>query len=54
MLRGVDQELIPHLLENIKKLGMDSRTDTPFTAVEKADNGMLRVILKEGGFLEAE
>ena len=33
---------------------MDSRTDTPFEAVEKADNGMLRVILKEGGFLEAE
>ena len=54
MLRGVDQELIPHLLENMQKLGMDGRVDTPFDQISKADNGMLRVQLQDGGYLEAE
>ena len=42
LLRGhVDQDLIPILLENMKKLHLDCRLDTPFTGVEKLENGML-------------
>lgn len=33
---------------------MDARTDTPFEGVEKRDDGMLRVLLSDGGYLEAE
>ena len=34
MLRLVDQEVIPMLLENMEKLGVDARIHTPFTGVE--------------------
>lgn len=54
MLRMVDQDIIPLLLENMEKLGLDCRLNTPFTGVERAENGMLRVNLADGGYVEAE
>ena len=38
LLNQVDQELIPHLLESMNKLGLDTRLKTPFTKVEKSGN----------------
>ena len=55
LLRGhVDQDLIPILMENMKKLHLDCRINTPFTGVEKLDNGMYRVNLADGTSIEAE
>ena len=34
LLNHVDQELIPLLLENMQKLGLDAKLKTPFKAVE--------------------
>lgn len=55
MLRGfVDQELIPILQENMTKLGLQFKTNCPHESVEKLENGMYRVNLKDGSSLEAE
>jgi len=55
ILRGmVDQEIIPILKENMAKLHLDCRTDTPFESVEKLENGLLRVNLADGTSVEAE
>ena len=55
LLRGhVDSELIPILMENMQKLHLDCRINTPFTGVEKLDNGMYRVNLADGTSVEAE
>lgn len=53
-LAHVDQELIEILLESMKKLGLDARTQTPFTGVTKLENGLLRVTLADGGHVDAE
>lgn len=55
ILRGMtDQELIPILMENMAKLHLDCRPNTPFTSVEKLENGLLRVNLADGGHVDAE
>ena len=38
----------------MKKLHLDCRINTPFTGVEKLDNGMMRVNLADGTCIEAE
>jgi pyruvate/2-oxoglutarate dehydrogenase complex dihydrolipoamide dehydrogenase (E3) component len=38
----------------MEKLGMECRLGTPFTKVEKLENGMYRVHLKDGGHVDAE
>lgn len=55
LLRGhVDQELIPILVENMKKLGLDVRLDTPFNGVEKAGDNLLQVNLADGSNVQAQ
>ena len=54
MLTGVDQELIPHLLHSMERLGLDARRKTPFDSVEKTEAGKLKVNLRDGGSLEAD
>lgn len=55
ILRGMtDAELIPILQENMAKLHLDCRLNSPFTSVEKLDNGLLRVNLADGTFVDAE
>jgi glutathione reductase (NADPH) len=55
MLRGVvDKELMPILQENMTKLGLDYRLNAAHEKVEKLDNGMFRVTLKDGSTLDAE
>jgi len=41
-------------MDNMKKLHLDCRVNTPFTGVEKLDNGMYRVNLADGTSIEAE
>jgi glutathione reductase (NADPH) len=36
------------------KLGLDCRLATPFTKVEKLEDGMFRVHLKDGNHIDAE
>jgi len=50
----VDQDLIPILVENMKKLHLDVRLNTPFDSVEKLSNGMHRVNLSDGTHVDAE
>ena len=50
----VDQDLIPILVENMKKLHLDVRVNTPFDSVEKLSNGMHRVNLSDGTHVDAE
>lgn len=55
LLRGYcDQELIPILTENMAKLGMECRLNSPHEGVEKLENGQLRVTLKDGSTLDAD
>ena len=41
ILKLVDQELMPVLLDSMEKYGTKAMLDTPFTSVEKLENGML-------------
>ena len=41
LLRLCDDDLIPLLLENMGKLGLDVRIDTPFSGVEKLEDGTM-------------
>ena len=41
-------------MENMKKLHLDCRINSPFTGVEKLENGMFRVNLADGTHIEAE
>ena len=53
LLSHVDQELIPHLLESMQKLGLDARLKTPFTKVEKSGD-KFKVYTEAGDVLEAD
>lgn len=55
ILRGMtDQELIPILQENMAKLHLECKLNSPFNSVEKLENGLLRVNLADGTSVEAE
>lgn len=49
-----DPEMIPILQENMAKLHLDCRLNAPFKSVEKLENGLLRVNLEDGTFVDAE
>ena len=53
-LKFVDEDIREVLLENMRKLGVDVRLETPHESITKNWNGSLNVNLKNGETINAE
>ena len=48
ILRFVDRDIIDVLMQNMEKLGLEVKLDSPHQSVTKNDDGTLNVNLKSG------
>lgn len=54
ILRFIDRDLIDCLMENMKKLGVEIKLDSPHESVTRNDDGSLNVNLKSGESIQCD